>query len=142
MNTTDDKYDIKFKELFQKTGAENPSEGFTSEVMKKIEQLDAESKLSIENNKRINWYWVFGISLLVLLGASLIHYFDIGILPENSKLIIAPVFERVVKSFDGIFESVQISSTTIVIILGFVLLVVLERLLHKLNITKNIYFSF
>ena len=142
MNTTDDKTDIKFKKLFQRTGLESPSEGFTSKLMKQIEQLDAVPMVAPENNTRSNWYWSIGLSMLVVLGFSIMYYFDIGLLPETFKPILTPVFAGVFQSFEGIFASVQISSTTVVIILGFVLLVAVERILNKLKLTKNIYLSF
>lgn len=142
MNTTDDKYDIRLKELFGKTGTESPSEKFTANVMQQIAQLDAASQPLTENNARNNWYWGGGISLLVVLGLGLMYYFNLGILPDTFKPTLAPLFGGILNSFKGIFASIEISSTTIVIILGFVLLVVIERILNKLKLTRNIYLSF
>lgn len=142
MNTTNDNYDHKFKKLFQNTGAESPSDGFTANVMKQIAQLDAAAELAPENNTKSNWYWAIGIGLLLGLGISSMYFFGIGFIPENFTPILTPVFGRIITSFEGIFASVQISSTTVVIILGFILLVAVERILNKLKLTKNIYLSF
>ena len=142
MNTKDDKTDIKFKKLFQRTDLESPSEGFTSQLMKQIQQLDSAPNAAQDEDSKSNWYWGIGIGMLVVLGFSIMYYFDLIAVPDNFKSILVPVFAGIFNSFKGIFASVEISSTTVVIILGFVLLVAVERILNKLKLTKNIYLSF
>lgn len=142
MNTTENHTDTKFRKLFKKTGLDSPSAGFTDDVMKKISQLSPEEEAVPEKNPLRGWLGGIGIFLLAVVGISVTYYFDVGIFPENFKPILAPVFGSLFNSFKAIFDSVEISSTTLVIILGFTLLILIERILHRLRFTKNIYFSF
>ncbi len=142
MNTMNDNYDIKFRKLFQKTGLESPSPGFTSALMRKIEQMEPSSEHVSDNSVSNSWFWGIFITILAGLGLSSMYYFDIGLLPDSFKPILSPVFESIYHSFKSIFENIEISSTTLVIILGFVSIVGIERILNKLKVTKNIFFSF
>lgn len=142
MNTNNDKYDLKFRNLIRENGLENPGKEFTANIMDRIEELEKNAVAEKNDSKRSNWLWGFGISFLILLGFSIINYFNISLIPENIEPIVLPVFEGLLKSFKSIFAGVQVSSTTVVIILGFVLLVAVERILNKLKLTKNLYFSF
>ena len=137
-----DNNDIKFRKLFQKTGLESPSEEFTSKLMKKIEQMQPGTEEAPDKNTLNSWFWGIFITVLVGFGFGSMYFFDIGILPESFKIILSPAFESIFSSFLNIFETVKISSTTLVIILGFFFLVGIERILNKLKVTKNIYFSF
>ena len=141
MNTTNDHTDNKFRKLFEKTGLDSPSPGFTNDVMKRILQLKPEAEITQEKNSLRGWLGGIGIFLLAILGLSVTYFFDVGIFPENFKPILAPVFGSLFNSFKAIFDSVEVSSTTVVIILGFVFLIAIERILHRLRFTKNIYFS-
>lgn len=142
MNTTDDNTDIRFRKLFEKTGLESPSTGFTTEVMDKIGKLDMAADTTADKNLFRRWIGGFGIALLAILGLSVMYYFGIGILPESFKSILSPVFANIFESFRGLFDSVEVSNTTIAIILGFTFLVILERVLNRFRFTRNIYFSF
>jgi len=142
MNTQDDKTDIKFRKLFEKAGLESPSDGFTGDVMKKINALNPEAEANPVKKPFKGWLGAFGIALLAILGMSIMYYFGINILPAGFKSIFAPVFENTFSSFRGIFDSVQISATTITIILGFTFLVILERVLNRFRSARDIYFSF
>lgn len=142
MNTTDDTSDIRFRKLFQKTAIESPSPRFTGEVMSKIARLETAAETDPVKNFPGNWPAIAGISALVLLGLAGMYYFGLGILPGSFEPILSPVFGSIFKSFKGLFDSLEISGTTIAIILGFALLVILERILSRLNITKRFYFSF
>lgn len=142
MKETDDKYDIKFRKLITESDMESPSNEFTANVMGRIEKLNAAAETSTEDSQLSRWYWSIGITLLVVLGFSIMYIFDVNFLPKEIKPILSPVFAGVFNSFKDIFASVEVSSTTIVIILGFILLVVLERVLNKLKLTKNFYLSF
>lgn len=142
MNTADDHIDKKFRKLFEKGGLESPSEAFTANVMNQIAQLDPETEPASWKSMLRGWTSGIFIALLTVLGLSIMYYFGVGILPESFEPILAPVFGSIFKSFKGIFDSVSISSTTIGIILGFAVLVILERVLNRLRFTKNIYFYF
>jgi len=143
MNKEQNNYESKFRELFQRTGLEKPSEGFTGNVLQQIEQLQAQKAKPAE--EKDTWSkWIFiALSVIILsTGGFILYYYNISLLPENLEPSILPVFQKIFGAFKNMFESVQISSTTIVIIFGFIAIVVLERILNKLKVTKNIYFSF
>lgn len=139
MNIQDDKTDIKFRKLFEKAGLESPSDGFTGDVMKKINALNPEAEPVKKPFK--GWLGGLGIALLTIVGISIMYYFGINVLPAGFKSIFAPVFENTFSSFRGIFDSVEISATTVAIILGFAFLVILERVLNRFRSARNIYFS-
>jgi hypothetical protein len=142
MNTQDDNTDLKFRQLFEKTGLDSPSAGFTGNVMNKIAQLSPQAQAAPDKRFFRGWAGGIGIALLAILGLGGMYYFDIGILPERFKPIFAPVFGKIFDSFTGIFDSVEVSGTTIAIILGFAFLIILERILGRFRITRNMYFSF
>ena len=142
MNTLDDNTDLKFRKLFEKAGLDSPTPGFTGNVMNKIAQLNPQAQASPEKRSFRSWAGGIGIALLAIIGLGSMYYFDIGILPERFKPIFAPVFGKIFESFKGIFDSVEVSGTTIAIILGFAFLILLERILSRFRITRNIYFSF
>ncbi len=142
MNNTDDKTDIRFRKLFERTGLEQPPGQFTDNVMDRIAQLEHAD--SPEEKKSIlrGWAGYAGIGLLVILGFGGMYFFGVEILPDSFKQILSPVFANLLSSFSGIFDSVEVSSTTIAIILGFAFLVGLERVLARLRTTRNMYFYF
>ena len=142
MNDTDDKTDLNFRKLFGRTGLESPSSGFTENVMNQITGLGEEADIPEEKSLIRRWAGYGGISLLVLLGLSIMYYFGVDILPDSFKPFLSPGFSSVFSSFKGIFDSIEISGTTIAIILGFAFLVILERVLSRHRASKNFYLSF
>ena len=141
MNTQDDNTDLKFRKLFEKAGLDSPSAGFTGDVMDKIAQLNPQAQASPEKRFFRGLSGGIGITLLAIIGLGSMYYFGIGILPERFKPIFAPVFGKIFDSLKGIFDSVEVSGTTIAIILGFAFLILLERILSRFRVTRNIYFS-
>jgi hypothetical protein len=141
MSTPEEHIDQKIRAVFQKSGLETPSQEFTSNVMQKIGELDPEAESTEPSSARS---WILGIAAaaLVFIGLAIAYYFNVNILPEGFKNLLAPIFSGLVSSFEGIFQGIRISSTTVVIILGFVVLLGIERLLNKLKITRNFYLSF
>jgi hypothetical protein len=141
MKNTDDKTDIQFRKLFQKAGLDSPSSGFTGGVMDRIAGLQEETELLEEKSILRKWAGYLGIALLAVLGLSIMYYFGIDILPDSFKPFLSPEFANVFNSFRGLLDSVELSGTTIAIVVGFAFLVLLERILSKFRATKNIYFS-
>jgi len=143
MKEANDKYDLQFKKLIDEAGLESPSEDFTVNVMQKIEQLQVEKEGLVQTRSfSNNWLLIPVIIAVFVIGYFVIDFFEITIISKSIKPIIAPLFASIFQSFSGIFDSVEISSTTVAIIFGFVGLVALERILNKLKVTRNIYFSF
>lgn len=142
MNDTNDKTDIRFRDLFRKAGLESPPAGFTDDVMKRVAALAPESQQADERASLGRWMGYVGIAFLAAAGLGGMYFFGIGILPESFKPIFSPVIGNMFDSFKGIFDSVEVSGTTIAIILGFAFLVVLERVLHRMRLTRNIHLSF
>jgi len=139
-NNTDD----FLKDFIQKADLESPSPNFTKKVMQKINtelpKLSIVQKV-IQHIK--GWYF------LALTGAGALVYTIYYFLNQDSKLlaqdfdpIILPIFKRIFQSFSGIFQSMEISSFTVVIILAIVGLFLLDRLISKLKAGRQIYFSF
>ena len=142
MKDKDDKTDIQFRKLFRKTGLESPSVSFTDNVMGRIAQLDAEEDPVHLKSLIRRWGGNIGIGLLAVMGIGIMYFFGVGIFPETFKPILKPVFGNMFNSFKGIFDSVEVSPTTIAIILGFALLVLLERLLSRFRSSRHIHLTF
>ena len=142
MNTTDDNTDIKFRRLFEKAGLESPSAQFTGSVMDRIGQLSPETVPVKEKKTMWTWLGRIGIVMMAVGGLVGVYLFNIQLFPESFKPVFDPVFSSVIDSFKGIFGSMKVSSTTIVIILGFVLLIVIERIFSRSKFSKNLYLYF
>ncbi len=143
MNKEQNNYESNFRELFQRTGLEKPSDGFTGNVLQKIEQLQTqEEKILEEKDIWSRWILIALTAVILTTGGFILYYYNISLIPDNLEPSILPVFNKIKETFSSIFQSVEISSITIVIFSGFIALVALERILNKLKITRNIYFSF
>ena len=139
-NNTDD----FLKDFIQKAELESPSPDFTRNYMKNIHEPAPEPSLYQELLRYIKgWYF------LALTGAGALVYTIYYFLNQDSKLltqdfdpIIFPIFKRIFQSFTGLFQSMQISSFTVVIILAIVGLFLIDRLISKFKTGRQIYFSF
>jgi hypothetical protein len=141
MSTQEEHIDQKIRSVFQRTGLEDPSPDFTSKVMRRIGEMDPETEAEESFFSR-GWIWGTAIAAMVFIGLAIAYYFNVNILPEGFDNLLAPIFSGLISSFEGIFQDIRISSTTVVIILGFLVLLGIERLLNKFKITRNFYFSF
>jgi hypothetical protein len=139
-NNTDD----FLKDFLQKADIESPSADFTKIVMQKINTVAPEPSLYQRAIQKIKgWYFlaIVGAGALVYT----IYYFlncDPKILAQDFDPIIFPIFKRIFQSFSGLFQSMQISSFTVVILLAIVGLFLVDRLISKLKTGRQIYFSF
>jgi hypothetical protein len=139
-NSTDD----FLKEFLQKADIESPSADFTKNVMHRINEVSPEPSFVQQLNQKIKgWYF------LAVIGAGALiytfYYFlnrDAGLLSEDFDPLIFPIFKRIIQSFSGLFQSMQISSFTIVIILAILGLFIVDRLISKLKTGRQVYFSF
>jgi len=139
-NRTDD----FLKEFLQKADIESPSADFTKNVMHRINKVSPEPSFVQQLNQKIKgWYF------LAVIGAGALiytfYYFlnrDTGLLSEDFDPLIFPIFKRIIQSFSGLFQSMQISSFTIVIILAILGLFIVDRLISKLKTGRQVYFSF
>jgi len=139
-NNTDD----FLKDFIQKADMESPSADFTKIVMQKINVAAPEPSFYQQAIQHIKgWYF------LALTGAGALVYTVYYFLNQDSKLlaedfdpIIFPIFKRIFQSFTGLFQSMQISSFTVVILLAIVGLFIVDRLISRLKTGRQIYFSF
>lgn len=138
-NNTDD----FLKDFIQKADIESPSPDFTKIVMQKINEVAPQPSFNQQAVQKIKgWYF------LALTGAGAlvytIYYFfnqDSKLLAQDFDPIILPIFKRIFQSFSGLFQSMQISSFTVVIILAIVGLFIVDRLISRLKTGRQIYFS-
>jgi hypothetical protein len=139
-NNTDD----FLKDFLQKADIESPSADFTKIVMRKINDVSPEPSFYQQIILKIKgWYF------LALIGGGALVYTMYYFFNRDSKLlardfdpVVFPIFKRIVQSFSGLFQSMQISSFTVVIILAIVGLFLVDRLISKFKTGKQIYFSF
>ncbi len=138
-NNTDD----FLKDFLQKADIESPSADFTKIVMHKVNAVAVQPSFYQQLLQKIKgWY------LLALAGTGAVIYAIRYLLQSDSKLLsedfnplILPVFKKMFLSFSGLFQSMQVSSFTIVIIAAIVGLVLIDRLISKIKAGRQIYLS-
>lgn len=131
------------KDLLQKADMERPSGDFTRNVMQKINESIEEPSFSQQIIKRLKgWYF------LAIIGSGALVYTFYYFFKQEPKLIsqdfepvILPIFKRIFHSFTGLFQSMEISSFTVVIFLAIAGLFLVDRLISKLKTGRQIYFS-
>lgn len=139
-----DNTDKFLKDFIQKAEKESPSADFTKNVMHKISESISEPSYIRQILQKINgWYFL----LLSGSGATLyvFYYFfltDTKLFSEKFDPIVLPIFKKLFLSFTGFFNSMQISSFTVVIILAIVGLFLVDRLISKIKTGRQIYFAF
>jgi hypothetical protein len=132
------------KDFLQKADIESPSGDFTKLVMQKVNEPVQEPSLYQQIILKIKgWYF-----LAIIGGGALaytMYYFinrDSKLLPRDFDPIVFPIFKRIFQSFSGLFQSMEISSFTVVIFLAIAGLFIIDRLISKLKTGRHIYFSF
>jgi hypothetical protein len=137
-----DNTDEFLKNFLQKAERESPSSDFTKNVMHTISESGTEPSFIRQIlQKVIGWYF------LVLAGTGatfyIFYYFflsDTKFFPESFDPIVYPIFKKILQSFSGLFNSIQISSFTVVIILAIIGLFLVDRIINKIKTGRQIYF--
>lgn len=140
----DEQTDDLLRDFVKKSGLESPSKDFTRNVMKEVKNLSTNTaNASIPSGLGTLWIWV-SVAFLAAI-AYLVYYFtgndSIWLIDKFNPLIL-PVVERIFGSLKGLFQSFQVSSFTLIIFGAVVILFIVDGVLRKLQIRKNIYFSF
>ncbi len=139
-----DKSDNYLRNLVKKADIESPTPNFTDNVMNKIlsqEQLESQPTLKIFGIGNYYYLIVVGLGGIAYAIYYLVSH-KISILPESFDPILVPVFGKIFNSVKDLFQSIQISSFTVVIIAAVVGLFIIDRLLRKFQTGKQSYFSF
>ncbi|MCD4698763.1 MAG: hypothetical protein K8S16_21235 [Bacteroidales bacterium] len=143
MDNNNKSEDLLYK-ILQKSPVKKPSDDFTSRVMHTVYNIQADGKPArVLFKKFLNIGLVFIASATVLTAT--FYYLTksgISILPEKSGPAIFPVFKTIISYFNQIFESISISPITWVIILGVFIIFLLDRVIKKLQLLKNLNLSF
>ncbi len=135
-----DKSDSYLINLIKKAGPESPSPDFTDNVMNKIQvqQQTAGKATGIKN-----YYFLIAAGLAAVIYT--VYFFinnDISVFPGEFDPILLPVFGKILISIKEIFQSIRISSFTVVIIIAVIGLFIIDRLLKRFQAGKQTYFSF
>jgi len=138
-----DKSDNLLKTLVQKADIESPSPNFTDNVMN---QIHAEQKPSTQ---LVDSSWFKSYFFLIVAGIAAVSYAiyylvsnEVSVFPGDFDPILIPVFGKILLSLKEMFQSVQVSSFTVVIIIAVIGLFIIDRLLRKFQAGKQTYFSF
>jgi len=139
-----DKSDNYLKSLVQKADIESPSPSFTDNVM---HQIQAEQQPDTQLSGSSAWFKNY--FFLIIAGVAVVGYAiyymvnnNISIFPGDFDPILIPVFGKILLSLKEMFQSVQVSSFTVVIIVAVFGLFIIDRLLRKFQAGKQTYFSF
>jgi len=139
-----DNNDDFLKNIIQKSGIKSPSVNFTDNVMNKIQMQEQASTQPSGKTAGVKTHF-FLIAAGLAGVAYTVYYFlsnNISIIPENIDPVFIPVFGKILTSMKELFQSVEISSFTLVIIIAVTGLFIIDRLLRKLRSGKHSYFSF
>ncbi len=132
------------KDMIQKSGIESPSANFTDNVMNQIQMQDQTvSQLSEKTAGIKNYFFLIAAGLAAVMYA--VYYFisnDISLFSGDFDPILIPVFGKILISMKELFQSIQISSFTLVIIVAVIGLFIIDRLLRMFQTGKQSYFSF
>jgi hypothetical protein len=139
-----DKSDNFLKNLIKKVGIESPSPDFTDNVLNQIQaQQQSAAQLSGRMAGIKNYYFLIAAGLAAVIYA--VYYFisnDISLFPGEFDPILIPVFGKILASMEDMFQSIQVSSFTVVIIVAVIGLFIIDRLLRRFQAGKQTYFSF
>jgi len=139
-----DKSDNFLKNLIKKADIESPSPNFTDNVMNQIQaQQQPVTQLSGKTAGINNYYFLIAAGLAAVIYA--VYYFiskDISLFPGEFDPILIPVFGKILASMKEMFQSIQVSSFTVVIIIAVIGLFIIDRLLRRFQTGKQTYFSF
>ena len=128
-----------FTTLFTSEEISSPKPGFTSGVMGKIAELESAPAIAGKTNETL-YTWLYSIAGFVSIITILILLSNFGyiqILPENFEFTLLPIFKNVILNFRDIFSSFKLSSTTISILAALSAIVIFERLLRRISLSKN-----
>ena len=139
-----DKSDNYLKNLIKKADIESPSPNFTDNVMNQIQAEQQHVTQTIGKTAGINnYYFLFAAGLAAVAYA--VYYFisnGITLFPGDFDPILVPVFGKILSSMKEMFQSIQVSSFTVVIIVAVIGLFIIDRLLRKFQTGRQTYFSF
>lgn len=139
-----DKSDNFLRNLIKKAGIESPSPNFTDNVMNQIHaQQQPVEQLSGKTAGIKSYYFLIAAGLAAVIYA--VYYFisnDISLFPGEFDPILIPVFGKILASMKEMFQSIQVSSFTVVIIIAVIGLFIIDRLLRRFQTGKQSYFSF
>ncbi len=139
-----DKSDNYLKNLVQKADLDSPSPNFTDNVMFQI-QAEQQPAAQVADKSA----WIKNYFFLIIAGLAAVVYAvyymvsnEVSIFPGDFDPILIPVFGKVLLSLKEMFQTVQISSFTVVIIVAVIGLFVIDRLLRRFQAGRQTYFSF
>ena len=139
-----DKSDNYLKNLVKKADLESPSPNFTDNVMHQI-QVQHQSV----THPSIKSAWFKNYFFLIIAGFSAVGYAIYYLVVNNTSIfpgefdpVLLPVFGKILLSLKEMFQTVQISSFTVVIIVAVIGLFIIDRLLKRFQAGRQTYFSF
>jgi len=141
INGTEEYHSNKLKEIIKKSGIEMPSDQFTGNVMKSLR--GAVSENLIEKNPALTFPGLLiGISIALLIAALIYFFMYYGnfLLVKEFDPIFTPVLKDFYQYIAEIFNSFRVSSITIVIIGGCLVLIGLDYFFRRLNLFRKTYF--
>ena len=128
-----------FKELIQKSDLEKPSVGFTDRIMAGI-QLP-ETKPYYLNIQKSTFYLIPALSVIVLTISWFLFPYLKNLLLKYFDPFLVSFLKGALQNFGGLFQQVQISSTTIAIIISIIGLFAFDILFNKNRVWKKYFFS-
>jgi hypothetical protein len=132
------------RDLIDDTFIEKPSKNFTANVMNDIHKLSEVQ--SIKWYQGENFKSIISFTAIIVVSIGIIIYYFSNMVSEPISLEPTPnvlaFFKTIFAGFIPLFESIQISSITLIIIFSTLSLYLLDKLLRKAFSGRTYFISF
>ena len=135
-NKTQEEY---FSQLMKNAKIEEPNLDFTSKVMEKVRAEQATEKHSIFFYNKWSWILLSAAAVMIIFVVIFSDFSFIGNMFNNigtENLELVSIFSNIIHSVGAIFETLQMSTLSGLIILSAIFLFILDRLIRKFKPTQ------
>ncbi len=127
-----------FTHLMKKTKLEEPNLHFTSKVMEKIHAVQTTEKHTIFVYNKWSWILLSIAAVMIIFVVIFGDFSFVGNMFNNigtENLALVSILSNIINSVGAVFESLQMSTLSGLIILSAIFLFVLDRLIRKFKPT-------
>ncbi len=144
INSNEEFESKRLRDILKMSGKESPSAHFTERIMENVKEIEAAPALNEKKPFVSSTNLFIGTSVLLALMALLYFFYQYGdiLLVKDFDPVFSPVIKDLYKNLEEIISAIKISSITLVIISGFLILLFIEYFFNKSRLFKNFHFSF
>lgn len=139
-------HDKRLRELVRKSGISQPQETFTDKVMERIHKEPVPEIPLVQTfftRQRLIWLILTALAVVVVV-VFLISWSPFDLSPENMNLQqfekLIPYFQSTVAGLSKFFNFLTGSSLPLIIGIGIVILIGIDRILRRLTLNRSMLF--